>query len=296
MKISRKNKGFTMLEILIVIGIILTLSAIFTTGYTQYVAKQRVKNSIRNILVLKKALNNMATICRGLPEREDPSDMNELLPIIDLTECKGASAESDDINPKVFPTGMECPQESLGDEILRTYSKTTLPQRTHSSSLCRSACDIDDVGCLQGREPNFHQTFVTVPEESVGGCSPDYGSPSGSEFASLGEGSYHPGWNYALLNDASNTIDQPVGVICGVSLGYKTAVKIVINTAGFYGSAACGGNNNGEVPEGVGCYDIDGTTLPNRCPCGPWCEELATGRSGCCHACEDKSGLGYKYQ
>jgi len=287
MKIFREEKGSTLLELIVVMGIIVILSAIGINSYFQYVSRARVKTAINNLIILKKALNNMATVCQGFPMREDPSDMNEILPIIDLTECKGSTVAEDAKNPPVFPTEMGCPQESLGDEILKAYSKTTLTESTHSSSLCRSTCKIDNIGCQAGRETNFHQMFVTAPEESSGGCSPDYGSPAGSEYASI-DGTYKPGWNYALLHDANNSIDKPVGVICGVAPGYKTAVKIVINTAGYFSSTS--------VEEGSAIFDINGNKLPGGgCPCGAWCQEITYNRYGCCTSCQNKKGIGYRY-
>jgi type II secretory pathway pseudopilin PulG len=286
MKIVRNQHGFKLLELIIVMGIITILTGAFTTGYIQFKSRSRVKTAIRQIIMLQKALNNMANVCQGYPirERANVNDMNSLLPIVDLTECKGNTISQEAANPLIYPSQKPCPGETLGSEILHSYNKTTLTVQYHSTSLCKSSCSDTDTTCQSGMGENFYHAFITVAGQS---CSPQYGSPSGAEFP----GNYQPGWNYVLLhnNTVTSAVDKPVGVICGMALGYKTAVKIVVNTSGYYAGDA--------VPEGSGMYDVDGSKLANFCPCGPWCQDLTNSAhpTGCCSPCENQPGVGYRF-
>ncbi len=294
MKYISNKKGYTLLEAVIVIGVILILTAGAMTGFSQYVAKNRVKTTIRNLEVLKKALNNMAVSCKGYPIREvtDATDLNSIRPIIDLTECQGNSSNPTDIAPEIYPTNALCPSSSLGNEILPAIPGSTAGQY-HSSTLCHGTCDKDDKACIKTMGLNFYHGFIsTNGDDSTNrdNCSPSYGGPSGPEFS----GVYTPGWNYVLLHNNNGTaeVDKPVGVLCGMGLGYKTTVKIVLNTSGFFSGQ--------EVAEGSGIFDITGDTLADNCPCGPWCEETETGRHGCCAPCTDgggtfHEGIGYKF-
>ena len=33
----------------------------------------------------------------------------------------------------------------------------------------------------------------------------------------------------------------------------------------------------------------------SACPCGPYCEDLLTGRRGCCMSCQNRKGIGYNF-
>jgi prepilin-type N-terminal cleavage/methylation domain-containing protein len=298
MKSTRNQKGFTLIELIIVIGITIILAAGAFTGFYQYTARTRVKTAIRNIIILKKAVNSMASVCKGFPKRDTADNLDSFLEIVDLTECKGNARSTTDAAPTVYPTDAKCNTDSIGNEILQALPGSTAGKYKSSTTLCLSACDYDDKDCISRTGANFYHAFITdgrVPEP-LGLCSPKYGAISGPAF---GPGQYQPGWNYALLDPSKSgggtEVDKPVGVICGMALGYKTTVIIVVNTSGFYKSQDCGGRQPGEVPEGVGCYDLEGNGLTNKCKCGPWCRETNTGRQGCCAPCEDQPGIGYKY-
>ena len=298
MKIVGNKKigsGFTLIEMIIVMGIIGILAAIFNGVYTEYVARTRVRTAIRNIVLLKKALNNMAGVCQGFPIRDtaNVNDMASIMPIVDLTGCQGdvtpAVKDGIDQNRRIYPARLPCTLDSLGNELLHAYTKST-GVKYHSSTLCKSACANTNLACQRGMGENFYHTFIHVSGQD---CSPTYGSISGPEFA--GDGNYQPGWNYVLLHDSTTTsaVDKPVGVICGLALGYHgETVKIVINTSGYTTAS-------GAVAEGSGRLDTTGSVLPSPCPCGPWCRETTSTKTGCCGPCiaggVEYKGIGYKF-
>ncbi len=289
----RRETGFTLAEILVVICIMLILLGAMTPSYYQYQASTRVRNAIRATLVLKTALNDTANSCKGFPIRSltgtDNTSLMEFLPIVDLTEC----GRTDDINEtafKVFPMGNECSHTAIAQTMMPShpYSANFTP-----SGLCASVCDRSDSECLGKKGFSFQGTFVrddNAAEQRFELCSPEYSGVSGPDYS----GNYKPGWNYALLSGSA--MDKPVGVVCSVAMGYKRSVLIVVNTSGYY--------DDTDVAEGSGMYDIDGDELPEQCPCGPYCEELfesaGDGQSGCCSPCVGAdgtkySGIGYKF-
>jgi prepilin-type N-terminal cleavage/methylation domain-containing protein len=289
MKKLRDSSGYTVIEMLVVLGVLSIFATIMLFSYYNYMSRTRVKTAIREIILIKKGLNNMANVCQGFPIREaaDVTDMNSILPIIDLTECQGALRPENDYNPTVYPTDRPCTGDSLGTEVSHAFAGSGLSTLYHSSTLCRSSCASNDKGCISGMNENFHSVFITVAGDD---CSPNYGGTSGSEFP----GSYMPGWNYVLLHDNGGTagLDKPVGVICGFALGvHNTTVKIVVNTGGHY--------QGKDIPEGAGMLDIDGGDLPTPCPCGPWCQDTSSGREGCCGDgnCQNPPvvSVGYKF-
>jgi len=290
MKTIGNERGYAkLMEIFIAVIIIIILYMSFTPSFEGYVGRTRVRTSIRNLLLIKKALNNMAATCGGYPIRDNITSMNELLPIIDKTECK-PSVTPEAVNPVIFPKENKCEVSTIGSELLPANKEST-GVKYHSSTLCASSCRMDDSDCRANSGLNFWHMFITVTGQD---CSPDYGSPSGPEFP----GAYRPGWKYTLLKDDSARVNQPVAVLCGISAGVKVPVKIVINTGGFYFGT--------EVPEGAGMFDIDGNSLPVSngtagCPCGPYCQEIGgSNQKGCCSSCTDAAGkthpgIGYRF-
>lgn len=282
----RKQRGSSsIIELIIVLGIIGILAGAFTHSYYSYVARTRVKTAIRNIIILKKSMDSMAGFgrCPGYPIRDNVTDLDEMLRIVDVYECK-TSGDPLSQAPLIFPKKDKCFNYSLGSELLQTTPGAA--GTVDPTALCASSCKSDDYSCIKNMGNfNFASAFITVSGES---CSPDYGSASGPHYP----GSYRPGWNYRLLYDGmpttTNPRNHPVGVICGFALGYKTTIKIVINTGGFYDST--------QVTDGTGIYDIDGDEVDApSCPCGPWCQDMKTGKTGCCGPCGGLKGIGYKF-
>lgn len=282
------------MELLIVIVVIGLLSTVFIPSYLQYTSRTRVKTAIRYILTMKKAVDSMANVCRGYPMRiddpnmdSDPTDINTLLRVIDLTECRGDQSINE-YNAYIFPKKNQCTGESISKEMLNAYPGSGASTLYHSSTLCKSSCELGDNACYATLgENNFWDVFVTDPAEPL--CSPNYGAPAGPEFP----GPYTPGWNYNLLysgypGDVTNAHNKPVAVICGVARGYKTGtVKIIVNTGGYYSGTA--------VADGSGVFDINGAPLASGCPCGPYCKDNLTGREGCCASCGHEKGIGFKF-
>ncbi len=275
----KTQHGYTLIEMVIVVAVSIIMLSFATFSFIAYKNNTRVKSAIRELVVIQKSINTIAGACRGFPKRElsDALDMESILPIVSDTSCKGAAATSF----KIFPTDYVCRNNALETEI--------------RESLCKSAPTVAD---NNSNNANFSKVFITLPG-NVDACSPQYGGPSGGAYP----GNYQPGWNYILLHDNSG-VEKPVGVICGMALGHRKIVKIVVNTAGYF--------DGDSVPEGSGCKDITGNTLINPCPCGPWCQELSTtgtptGRQGCCVSCNGSentvscgssglhAGLGYKF-
>jgi type II secretory pathway pseudopilin PulG len=267
MKFLRDKDGTTIMELIVVVIIMATLAMVFTPSYFSYLARTRVKTAIREIITLKKSLDSMATVCGGYPIRISPSDSAEFYPILDIYEC-GASSDPLNRAPKIWPKENICTSTSLSSELLQ--SSKSVAGIVTASGLCNSSCTLGDQTCYHRMGNNFQDAFVTVTGQK---CSPVFGS-------------FTPGWNYSLLT--GNARDKPVGVICGIALGYKTQVKIVVNTSGFY--------NTKKVADGTGVLDIDGTPLSPACLCGPYCEDLTSGKpGGCCSSCWGQKGIGYSY-
>jgi prepilin-type N-terminal cleavage/methylation domain-containing protein len=289
----RREKGFTLAEILVVVCIMLILLGMMTPSYYQYQASRRVRSAISATLVLKTALNDTANSCKGFPKRSstgtDNASLLEFLSIVDLTEC----GRTDDINEtaiKVFPTGSDCSHTAIAQTVMPSHPYST---NFNASGLCSSVCDRSDSGCSGKAGAGVGGVFIRddiAADSRFEACSPEYSGVSGPDYS----GNYKPGWNYALLSGFE--LDKPVGVVCSVAMGYKRSVLIVVNTSGFY--------DGQDVAEGSGMYDIDGDDLDEPCPCGPYCEELfessGDGQSGCCSPCVGAdgtkySGIGYKF-
>jgi hypothetical protein len=314
MKSDRSQRGAVkFMELLVVMAIILIVIGIVLPSYQTFLGRTRTKTAIRNLITIKKSLDTMSNVCRGYPMRsndidvaEDINDLASMQRIIDLTECDGVG-DPNAAGPIIFPKQNVCLGAGIGQEIMPGNPAGT-GSKYSSSGLCVSTCEWDDKPCLKELGHGFTSVFASVAGEP---CSPDYGMPAGSEYT----GSFMPGWNYNLLYDGYpltptagnltvNPRDKPVAVICGMARGLNEPVKVVINTSGFYsaGGAVAPGMNPGAVPDGSGMYDIDGTVLPNSCPCGPWCEDTSTSpaRQGCCAPCTDAAGgyhagIGFKY-
>lgn len=274
----KKQTGYTIIELIIVMAIISTIAAAMMSSFTAYKDRARVKAAIRQLVLIQKSINTIAGACRGFPIRDvaNINDIDSILPIVDETSCGGAAKTP----TTIFPSRYQCQGGSLSSEL--------------RESLCKSAPTVED---NNSNNPNFNKMFIALPS-GIDACSPNYGAPSGSGYP----GNYRPGWNYALLFDSTG-IDKPVGVICGTALGHGVVVKVVVNTSGVYSGES--------ISEGSGCRDITGVALVNPCPCGPWCAELSltgapTGRQGCCASCNGggnlscgvsgfHNGIGYKF-
>ncbi|MFA6447829.1 MAG: type II secretion system protein [bacterium] len=258
MRKIRNQSGYNVVEIILVMAIILIILGGFFTGYVPFIARNRVKTAIRQIVLLKKAINNIADVCQEFPARAltDRTDLNSIRPIISANSCQSPGAAETSF-PK-YPSGLLCEGASLDHEL--------------REDMCISA---PTPATAKNSELGFSKAFTSI---TIDDCSPQYGGIAGTGYPGV---NYQPGWNYVLLTDTS-AIEKPVAVICGFALGHRKLVKIVINTSGFYG-----GNS---IPEGAGCKDITGATLASACPCGPWCSEytlggVSTGHQGCCSTC-----------
>ena len=289
----RREKGFTLAEVLVVLCIMIILLGMMTPSYYQYQASRRVRSAISATLVLKTALNDTANSCKGFPRRSltgtDNASLMEFLSIVDQTEC-GRTTDINDSSILVFPKNENCSHTAI--------SQTTMPSHPYSanfkaSGLCSSVCERSDDGCSGKAGVGLGGVFIrddTTSDSRFEACSPEYSGVSGPDYP----GNYKPGWNYALLEGF--TLDKPVGVVCSVAMGYKRSVLIIVNTSGYYGGK--------QVTEGSGIFDMDGDDLDEPCPCGPYCEELfeavGDGQSGCCSPCIDADGteydgIGYKF-
>ena len=283
------------MELLITLAIMLAVMGIAIPSYRTFLARNRVKTAIRNIMTMSKSVDVMANVCRGFPMRtsepdtdSDYGDIESFRAIVDSKECQGNIDPNSD-GAVIFPRQQVCTSFSMGTDIMQGDA-------TKSSGLCGSTCDFGDSACYRELGHGFLSSFTTVAGE---GCSPDFGQPSGSEFP----GAYKPGWNYNLLYDGYpgsilDAVNRPVVVLCGMARGIHP-VKIVVNKAGFFsGSATVPGAQPGSVSEGIGVYDIDGSALESPCPCGPWCGD--GDKKGCCSPCTDitgayNKGIGYKF-
>ena len=268
-KTPRKKKGFTLIELMIVCviiaGVFGVLLRIAYPSYYTFLARNRVRSTIVKLYTIKKGLQAISSQCRGMPLRQYTGDADnardEFLKIIDLYEC-GRSAEPSNMRLTTWPmVDIECVGQSLGKQL-------SVESINGRNALCRPAVEYgsNDVP-LDGR--HFSDVFVGVYGEP---CTPHYG---GGPFNG---GS--PGWNYRLLTDTA--LNNPVGVICAVTEGYQTPVKVIINTGGYYNATS--------VSDGSARFGIGGQNLGSgACSNGPYCEELNTGERGCC------SDMGYNF-
>jgi len=261
------RKGTTLIELMIVMLVIAALLAIAWPSYNTWMAKLRVRNAINRLIVIKKGIKSMTNQCKGQPMRSSINDAMEFMEIIDLTEC-GNSGYPGDRRFTIWPnTEYECEGVSLGKQL-------GVESVDGKNALCRSACEFGE-NCKRSEHRFFSDVFVNLFGDP---CSPSYGS------APYNGGS--PGWNYRLLYDSP--INTPVGVLCAVAEGKGTPVKIIINTEGFYSGV--------NVSEGSAYFGINGETLGSSgCTCGPACEEVTTGRRGCCAPCQGNPGIGYSF-
>ncbi|MFC1474652.1 hypothetical protein ACFLQK_01285 [bacterium] len=276
----RKTRGITIIELIIICAIICILLAIFTPSYFQFRAKQRVRMTIRTVMEIKKALNNMAQECKGYPIRDDIVDETEFTTIIDQVECIPGKVLPAP-HPVSWPTKKLCGGTSLGKML-------AVETEGGSNALCVPACKYENGNCYfeaGGQKASIYsmaglainEAFAYVQGDE---CTPAYGGPA------FGGGS--PGWNYALLKTDADPLDAPVGVICAVGMGFKTPVKVIINTGGFFSGR--------QVQDGTAVFGLNGNYLGgSACPCGPYCENLVSGEKGCCASCWDKKGIGYNY-
>ncbi len=269
MKSIKKQSGLTLIEMLIVLAIIALLASLATPNYFRFRARQRVRGAIRTVIEMKKALNDMSAECKGMPVRGDVTDENNFLQMIDKQECNAGVGANDSYmyiwKSNTGTAKKPCVGTSMGKQL-------GVESTGGVNAFCQPACVYGSSGCGASIGMMSYELFTEVPGDP---CTPNY--------PSFGGGS--PGWNYNLLTGAPT--EKPVGVLCAISAGYRTPVKIIINTGGYYNGTA--------VREGSGVYDINGSILPNQCPCGPWCENMATGEKGCCTSCWDEPGIGYRY-
>jgi prepilin-type N-terminal cleavage/methylation domain-containing protein len=84
-KRSPRNRGFTLVEILISLVIICILATIAVTAYTNYVDRSLVKLSIRNIRILEQSIKAFE-----FEKKHLPNNLNELGPV----ELLGANGNS----------------------------------------------------------------------------------------------------------------------------------------------------------------------------------------------------------
>lgn len=56
-KITDKNTGFTLIELIIVIVIIAILTGVSVSGYSKYVGQAKVSSDINNVEIVSKAMN-----------------------------------------------------------------------------------------------------------------------------------------------------------------------------------------------------------------------------------------------
>lgn len=283
MKINAKNRqnGYTLIEMIVALVCLAIFAGLSISSYTTFIDKSRVKGAINIIMEMKKAVNDMSEVCNGYPARSSVGDLNEFLALIDTVECDEANSPGTTYVTKY--NGSSGYTDCATNVSLGTFMG--VEGGGGKNVLCAPACTYGDKTCGRARHA-VTGYFVGAPNND---CSPMYGS------APYNGGS--PGWNYRLLADASSPRNVPVGVICGVTEGgsYKidasrqrTPVVITINTGGYY--------QNKRVQDGTAVYGIDGKQLPNGgCSCGPYCEEVLTGRAGCCGACGAGTNLGYKF-
>ena len=75
------DRGFTLIEIAIVLAIVAILSTLAVTAYTRYIDQSRVKLTIRNIRILEQAIKTFE-----LENMRLPNNVNELGPVALLDE------------------------------------------------------------------------------------------------------------------------------------------------------------------------------------------------------------------
>ncbi len=279
----RDKRGFaSATELLIVLAIIGIASTMSWAMYYNYMSRYKVRHAVRAVLTLKRGVNDMAKVCKGMPYRSDLTDQLEFITMIDRYECDWSKDQNAN-QPIVYPSLKKCDGSPLGDLI--GVSAPGESSGVRNNGLCKPPAELGAAGGDDSNfmnRYNFNKAFIAVPGHE---CNQVITSPGGGGL----------GWNYNLLTTSADPRRKAVGVICATTTtNYKRVVKIVVNTSGSYGNAFGTGN----VPDGSGVYDIDGAALNPPCPCGPWCQETRGGDvlSGCCSKCDDTSvHLGYRY-
>lgn len=279
MKLKRKSRedGFSLIEMIIALVCILIFATISTSSYVHFIDGVHVRGAINIVMNIKKAVNDMAVVCNGYPFRTSVLDEYEFLTLIDTLEC-------DPGNPSLTPFPEKYPGDNYCYTAVSIGTMMGVEAAGGVNALCNSVCNYREKGCSPGKHA-MTSYFTGITGSN---CSPMYGSAPFSGKS--------PGWNYTILGNPALPRNVPVGVICAVTEGrrpvpfqrQRSPVIITVNTGGIY--------MGNRVTDGTGIYSIDGGLLPGGgCTCGPFCEEVLSGRSGCCGPCGNEDSLGYKF-
>lgn len=281
MKVKRKSRegGFTLIEMIIAMICALIFTSIAVSSYVHFIDGANVRGAINIVMNIKKAVNDMAVVCNGYPHRTSVADEYEFLTMIDTLECDSSNNSLAPF-PKKYPGG----STNYCFTAVSIGSMLGVEASGGTNALCVPACNYLEQGC----SPPKHAITGYFTGIDGSNCSPKYGSAPFSGKS--------PGWNYNILGNPSLPRNVPVGVICAVTEGrrpfpyqiHRSPVIITVNTGGIYMGM--------RVQDGTGIFNIDGGLLPGGgCACGPFCEEVLSGRSGCCAPCGGGASLGYKY-
>lgn len=254
---TRNQKGFSLIELGIVVAIIVILASVANTMFIKFKQRSRIGEGIRQLYQIKKSLDAWSKECGGYPKRTLGGGFNQLSAIIDRQPPSFPLGL-----PRKFPSDSRCDAVSLQDYI--------------GSDMQKGTCDLStDPGCSGKVSSSNGAQFGTLFVAHSSG--PDY-APLCNANAAI-----NLGWDYVLLGDVTQPARRPVPVICGNLLYDNSTISVVINGAGVYGATS--------VPDGSGTIGPDAMLLPSACPCGAWCEDHVHNDSGCCQPCTDTTGV-----
>jgi prepilin-type N-terminal cleavage/methylation domain-containing protein len=253
-----KRKGFTLIELAIVVAIIAILASVGSYVFIKFKTRNRIGEGIRQLYQIKKSVDAWSKECGGYPIRNYGGGFNQLSVLIDR-------------QPPTFPMGlpMTHPAQRMCDAVsLQDYI---------GSNMQLGTCDLStDPSCASKKSGSTGAQFgsLFVAHSAGPGYAPMCNANSGATML---------GWEYVLLRDATDPVaKRAVPVLCGNFVYEGSTVTVIINGAGIAG--------NTKVPDGSGMVGPDGMPLPDACVCGAWCEDHVHNETGCCQACTDYMG------